>query len=169
MATGMAGSCSKSSSQLSAEQLRRIEENRRRARERLARKTHAEQPPKSNNTAHVLSTAIPFPHAPVHGVIHGVIHGSCNHATVNSRPQSHDECSSAAKVTTGSATSVKKPDTAIKKVVELVRPAIKANLRLTSKQRFEIVMPYDRQAIEVFKKTPTNAYGELTNSQTINY
>ena len=143
----MAGSCSKSSSQLSAEQLRRIEENRRRARERLDRKTHAEQPPKSNNTAH----------------------GSCNHATVNSRPQSHDDCSSAAKVTTGSATSVKKPDTAIKKVVELVRPAIKANLRLTSKQRFEIVMPYDRQAIEVFKKTPTNAYSEPTKSQTINY
>ena len=158
MATGMAGSCSKSSSQLSAEQLRRIEENRRKARERLASKTHAEQPPKSNNTANGPSTALPFPHAPVHGVKHG----SCNHATVNSRPQSHDDCSSGAKVTTGSATSVKKPDTAIKKVVELVRPTIKANLRLTSKQRFEIVMPYDRQAIEVFKKTPTNAYSELT-------
>ena len=143
---GMAGSCNK----LSVEQLRRMEENRRKARERLSRKTHSEQP--QNNTAPSQSTTAHFPHVPGRNVLRGSNH---------SRPPSHEYSSG----TTTSAMSTCKHHDASKKVVQLVRPTVKANLKLTSKQRFEIVMPYDRQAIEVFKKTPTNAYSELTNTK----
>ena len=139
----MAGSC-----KLSAEQLKRIEENRRRARDRLFRNT-AEQPAK--NPPHDLSTAFP---QPFHR--QNVVHSITNHTTANSRPPSYYDKSF------GATSSVSTADTASKKVVELVRPTVKGNLRLVSKQRFEIVIPYDRLAIEVFKKTPTNAYGQET-------
>ena len=150
MATGVAGSF-KSSAELSAEQLRRIEENKRRAREKLARREHGEPPPR--NTAHQSTRALKPSQNRGHST--GSNAYGCSF-TANSH-----NYSSGTKYVTGLAT---KPDTSSKKYVELVRPKIKANLRLASKQRFEIVIPYDKQAIEIFKKTPTNSYSELTNN-----
>ena len=147
---GVAGSF-KSSAELSAEQLRRIEENKRRAREKLARRGHGEPPPR--NTAHQSTRALKPLQNPGHST--GANAYGCSF-TANSH-----NYSSGTKDVTGLAT---KPDTSSRKCVELVRPKIKANLRLASKQRFEIVIPYDKQAIEIFKKTPTNSYSELTNN-----
>ena len=45
--------------------------------------------------------------------------------------------------------------------MELVRPSMRATLRLLPQKRFEVVVPYDKQTIEVFKKTPTNTYSKL--------
>ena len=146
MATGggEAGSCS---SRLSAEQLKRIEENRRRARERLARR-NAEEP---RNTARSSSLSQQSLKAP----------GS--RLSAKPHPTTPNDWPSGTKDKTSFAVHVKRPattSTSSKKYVEFVRPTIKANLMLTSRKKFEIIVPYDRQAIEVFKKTPTNTYRE---------
>ena len=169
MATGSAGTCS---SGLSAEQLKRIEENRHRAREKLASKKQQDQ----SSTVQQQRLVPVHPSAPEH---HSTLLQAPSHSTAicsrerseknyvgNPHPQNSIICHNLSS-TTQSQSSQKMtkhrsqhiPTDGRLKYTELVRPTIKANLILVSKQRFKVVVPYDKLAIVMFKKTPSNAYG----------
>ena len=152
------------SSGLSAEQQRRIEENRTRAREKLAFR-HQQQSETGTSThsqhQHSLSTQ-PAPATSSTAPRAREGSGGC----FTGRP----ECSLTVKptATADSKLAIRTRQTSAPvatgnksiKYTELVRLTVKANLTLVSKQRFEIVIPYDKLAIEVFKKTPTNMYSK---------
>ena len=176
-----------SGSGLSAEQLRRIEENRHRAREKLASRQQPQQvasctvhqpatrPTSSSSSEHSqhfhshptnlnhTAGARPYPKPSECRLTRAVPTAlsrppSASHtqqppavATALSRPPSH----------TRQAPGLGHASTANVKFTELVRRTIKANLILVSRQEFEVVIPYDRSTIEVFKKIPSNAYSEL--------
>ena len=151
------------SSGLSTEQLRRIEENRHRARERLAGRAHS-QPSRNAQTSSFS--------APLTNVCNKLpqnradFQGNSGQFGVKSNLTSLNGCPSSSSLrngaTSASSVSQKQPVPAVRKCVELVRrPTVRANLRLMSKQRFEIVLSYDKLAIDVCKKTPTNAYSKL--------
>lgn len=140
-------------SALTAEQLRRIEENRIRARQKLANRKKREeiissgpapgstprQPwiqPSRTDTA----TSTNFPFNKPHGQLQNV---------------------------STAPLAAEKTATQSVKFSEIVRKTIKANLILVSRQRFEVVMPYDVSAIEVFKKMPSNVYSK-SNGLSIN-
>ena len=185
-----------SGSGLSAEQLRRMEENRHRARQKLAsRKTqpeagscgttqstargtqlgansvHSSQrkadgsslyghahimhplPATSIPSGGVTSNTLPVRPAPqLQSTValpskpsqHTSGHATTGHATIGHATTGH--------ATTGHAASIIK--------FSALKRTIKANLMLTSKQRFEVVMPYDASAIDIFKRMPSSSYSE---------
>ena len=167
--TGSAGG-SLSGSGLSAEQLKKIEENRHRAREKLASRKQQEpsitfqqtvNPSKSSaREQHFISTSLS--HAPI------------NHkATIPSKESGrssigsfypkypNDHHTSTTTTSLHTCTQQVSGHISTTKYTELVRQSIKANLLLVSRERFEIVVPYDKSAIGVFKKTPSNSYSKL--------
>lgn len=149
---------------LSAEQQRRIEENRSRAREKLAIRKQQDKTNsvKSSQNQHLL----PPPRlTATHSAEPHVRDGSGKHFTGRSQP----DCSLTFKPSTSSNSSLTTRNQLTLgavaagnsvKYTELVRHTIKANLTLISRQRFEIIVPYDKLAIEVFKKTPSNMYSK---------
>ena len=171
MATGSAGAgfCR---SGLSAEQLRRIEENKHRAREKLASKKEQEK-------SRTVQQSRLLPVQPSLQEHHSALLQAPNHNTAvysrrssekncvgNLHPKNHEirtnlpsstQNQSSHTFTKHSSQNI--PTDSRLKYTELVSPTIKANLALVSKQRFKVVVPYDKLAIKVFKKTPSNAYG----------
>ena len=191
---GPAGSCK--SGGLSAEQLRRIEENRHRARERLAGRVHTQQQP--SNPAHQSTSSFPSQSSTSQSLHQSSAQSrdnSSRHFGVNkpsltvpdgSKPSSSCSGSRSISMTSSSSmvggismtssSSSRVPAGGIsmtssskgpvvgggqRRCVELVRPSMRATLRLLPQKRFEVVVPYDKQTIEVFKKTPTNTYSEF--------
>lgn len=155
------------SSALSAEQLKRIEENRHKAKEKLAsrkqqqtisREKTISSTQKSSQRQVSISTA--HSRVPSHNAVicSGDIKRSPNR-NVHPKPLEVDTSVTAANRSTHAqqpATSSSNPV----KYTQLAKKTIKANLTLVSKQRFAIVIPYDKLAIEVFKKTPSNVYSK---------
>ena len=178
---GPAGSCK--SGGLSAEQLRRIEENRHRARERLAGRSHTQQQPSNpahqslhqssaqshNNSSHHFGVNKPSLTVPDGSKPSSSCSGSRSISMTSSSSMVGGismTSSSSSRVPAGgiSMTSSSKGPVVgggQRRCVELVRPSMRATLRLLPQKRFEVVVPYDKQTIEVFKKTPTNTYSEF--------
>ena len=164
MATAGRGAASSSVSEscLSSEQLKRIEENRIRAREKLASRTQSGQQSSLQSRPNTHNSLV----------------------QQQTRTSSAQFCGKEQKsggsthpkppvcTAVGTATQPKAPNSTHRDVAtsgnlrftQLVKPqtTIKANLRLISRSRFEIVMPYDKLAIEAFKKAPSNSYSEST-------
>lgn len=165
-----------SGSGLSAEQLRRIEENRHRARQKLASK---KPQPGAGCRAAPLSAArsgqvsqlgansaqskadgsslygnarilnpLPATNVPGGGIATKTLSvklPQLQSVALSSKPSQHAQGHT--------ATNIK---------FSALKRTIKANLMLTSKQRFEAVMPYDASAIDIFKRMPSSFYSELS-------
>ena len=166
----MATESSAGVSRLSAEQLKRIEENRQRAREKLSHRKKQVQ----SNTITQSSPKLSFQKQHPSSSLQVTTDSTARRSGENSRDyligRSHLECQPVSGANTTVQRTVSQQRHGVPgpssvgtsnsvRYTELVRqPTIKANLILVSRQRFQIVVPYDKLAIEVFKKTPSNAY-----------
>ena len=155
---------------LSAEQLKRIEENRHKAKEKLASRKQQqtvshEKTISSAQTGSQRQVSVSTAHSRVPSHITAVCSGEIGRSTNrNVHPKTLEFHTSSTSVTAANKSSHAQQPPAISsntvKYTQLVKKTVKANLTLVSKQRFEIVVPYDKLAIEVFKKTPSNAYSK---------
>lgn len=152
---------------LSAEQLKRIEENRHKAKEKLASRKQQQTVPHEKtissaqkNSQRQVSVSTAHSRVPS-AICSGEIGRSTNR---NVHPKALEFHTSSTSVTAANKSSRAQQPPAISsntvKYTQIVKKTLKANLTLVSKQRFEIVVPYDKLAIEVFKKTPSNAYSK---------
>ena len=168
---------------MSAEQLRRMEENRHQARERLAsRRTQCEAGGTApNHTATYLPTGRNF-----YSNSHSVIlpnRGTQGNFTLHAPSHPSNPAPTPTPWTripsTISSTAHSKPVTQAPSVTTVARApqqdagagmshlkfselkrTIQANLMLVSRERFEIVLPYDASAIDIFKRMPSNMYSK---------
>ena len=168
---------------MSAEQLRRMEENRCQARERLAsRKTQCETggtapthtatylPTGRNFYSNLRSVTLSDRGTQGNFTLHAASHSS------NPTPTPWTRIPSSISSTTHSKPATQDPSLATVarspqqdagasmsrlKFSELKR-TIQANLMLISQERFEIVLPYDASAIDIFKRMPSNIYSKYS-------
>ena len=127
---------------LSEEQLRRIEENKKRAQQKLLERKR-QAPSVVNNVAppgKKLATEIPS--------------RNFNETSKTSCPnfQSHKKSFNDFRNKQGSSNSFNRPKYGSNK--------INLDFTLVSKTRFEVVCPYQAGIIEVFKQIPSRSYGK---------
>lgn len=160
MATGPAAEI-----RLSSEQLKRIEENRHRAREKLASRTQPRQPTLLSRPNSLWKQQQHHRQQPSTSQTHTHTHRtqfySTNQKSTLNIHSKQPACTTTQHKPLPTACTQRDVTGNNLKYTQLPRPAtIKANLRLVSRERFEIIIPYDKLAIEVFKKMPTNSYSE---------
>ena len=172
---------------LSAEQLHRMEENKRKAREKLAGK-------RSGPSLHVISSETFGPPAAkrptletgsmignplltgcgTHEVTNAhtspVLQAPNPHLFLNSSKPNTSSFRSTPSISTKNFASVsvkynKAPSSSTHPSLSQPRfselqKVIKATFVLVSRARFKLLVPYDRMLIEIFKQVPTKSYGK---------
>ena len=127
---------------LSEEQLRRIEENKKRAQQKLSER--------KRQTPSVVNNIAP----PAKKLAPEIPSRNTNEASKTSCPnfQTHKKSFNDFKSQQGSSNAINKPKYGGNK--------IKLDFTLVSKTRFEVVCPYQATIIEVFKQIPSRSYGK---------
>ena len=163
---------------ISAEQLKRMEDNKRKARERLAVKKQHPQPEASGTP--------PRKRRAVEPPSHSTATTSCSssQSLYRAQPQAAASVRPASGSFQYTHQSVAKPYCAFQDSPKFysktfghtssegstskaapqtkfsaLQKTIKANLTLVSKSRFRVTVPYDLSVLELFKKMPTKSYG----------
>ena len=126
---------------LSEEQLRRIEENKRRAQQKLFERKRQAPSAVNSSAPPAKKFAIEIP---------------SRNSTEASKPsctnfQTHKKSFNDCRNQQGSSNNFNKPKYGSK---------IKLDFTLVSKTRFEVVCPYQAAIIEVFKQIPSRSYGK---------
>jgi len=130
---------------LSEEQLKRIEENKRKAQQKLLERKR-QCPTIGNSTVPPAKRPVTVIPSPSRSCNSNEIDGTPNsRLLLNKNPSGPQQ---------GSSKSFKKPKYGGKKPIKL-------DFTLISKTRFEVESPYQSNIIEVFKQIPSRSYGEL--------